>query len=301
MPQIHGESIRDEISPGLQRDRSQADQEYSRCLKLFSIYGNTLHTKEMCCLLCVSSMRALDTRRFSPPHYMVRGDTTPVCEAFKLSVMNAQPTGTVISRPVLITSVPAKDKSATSARPRKMAEPGTCDRARKVLGLWQSQESTGTMAEPGKYGRARKVWQSQESTGTMAEPGKYGRARKVWQSQESTGTMAEPGKYGRARKVWQSQESTGTMAEPGKYGRARKVWQSQESTGTMAEPGKYGRARKVWQSQENTGTMAEPEMYWAYDRARKVLGLWQSQESTGPMAEPLCGCLTSQQHASVSH
>ena len=247
MPQIHGESIRDEISPGLQRDRSQADQEYSRCLKLFSIYGNTLHTKEMCCLVCVSSMRALDTRRFSPPHYMVRGDTTSVCEALKLSVMNAQPTGTVISRPVLITSVPAKDKSATSARPRKMAEPGTCDRARKVLGLWQSQESTGTMAEPGKYGRARKVWQSQENTGTMAEPGKnwdYGRARE---------------KYSRARKVlglWQSQESTGTMAEPGKYwdyGRARKVLrlrQSQESTRPMVniEPGKYwpcGRAN-VW-------------------------------------------------------
>ena len=217
MPQIHGESIRDEISPGLQRDRSQADQEYSRCHKLFSIYGNTLHTKEMCCLVCVSSMRALDTRRFSPPHYMVRGDTTSVCEALKLSVMNAQPTGTVISRPVLITSVPAKDKSATSARPRKMAEPGTCDRARKVLGLWQSQES---MAEPGKYGRARKIlglWQSQERTGTMAEPGK---------------SIVEPGKYwdyGRARKVlglWQSQESTGTMAEPGKYcayDRARKV------------------------------------------------------------------------------
>ena len=67
-PQNHGEPIRNERIPGLQRDRSQADQAYSRRIVLFSIYGRVSNLQAMCHLACVSIVRALDMRHVSPPH-----------------------------------------------------------------------------------------------------------------------------------------------------------------------------------------------------------------------------------------
>ena len=59
----------DEISPGLQRDRSHTDQAYCHWLELSSTYGKVLHRLEMCFLACVSSVCALDSGHISPPHY----------------------------------------------------------------------------------------------------------------------------------------------------------------------------------------------------------------------------------------
>ena len=58
MPQNYGEPVSDEIIPGLQGDRSETGQAYSRWLKLSSINGR--HVLDMCCFACVSSVRALD-------------------------------------------------------------------------------------------------------------------------------------------------------------------------------------------------------------------------------------------------
>ena len=55
-------------NPGLQRGRGQTDQLYFHWLELSSIYRKRPHRPELCCLACVSSVHALDTRHVSPPH-----------------------------------------------------------------------------------------------------------------------------------------------------------------------------------------------------------------------------------------
>ena len=84
-PQNQGDQIRDMMISGLQRDRSQTDQAYSRWLELPSLYGKVLHTLKMCCLTCVSSVQAFDMWHISPPHCRatLRGDTMRVCKGCK--------------------------------------------------------------------------------------------------------------------------------------------------------------------------------------------------------------------------
>ena len=64
-PQNQGRPIREEIIPGLQRDTRHTDQTFSRWLALFPVYGQVLGK---CCLACVSSVRAVDSRHVCPPH-----------------------------------------------------------------------------------------------------------------------------------------------------------------------------------------------------------------------------------------
>ena len=57
--QNHGEPIKNEISPGFQKDRSQSDQAYFPWLMYTSIHGRVLHRLEMCYLACFQCVFAL--------------------------------------------------------------------------------------------------------------------------------------------------------------------------------------------------------------------------------------------------